>query len=188
MVEIGDFANNYCHDGNSLIVDFPQAPRKREEPLRHHAGSTTDDTASLATIEASSKLMMKRIKVRSVSFSDTSELTLVPYKSEQDLASAWYSKEDKNNQKRTILRNAVEVLRILKTGQALTPEDLCETVGMDNYMSPSLMLMSKIEKQRHAQSIIFAQTRLDPAVLSRFSRRSSLPSRQRAHERALSQF
>ncbi len=182
----GDFASTYCHDGNSLIVDFPPAPRRREVPLRHHASSTTDD--SLATLEASSKLMMKRTKIRSVSFSDTSELTLLPSKSEQDLASAWYSKEDKNNQERMILRNAVEVLRIMETGQALTPEDLCETVGMDNFLSPSVMRMSKIEKQRHMQSVIFAQTRFDPALLSLLSRRSSLPSRQLAHERALSQF
>lgn len=186
----GDLVNvDYCcYDGNSLIVDFPQAPRKRGEPRWHHARNTTDDTDSLATIEASSKPTMKRSKVRSVSFSDTRELALVPPKSEQDLASAWYSKEDQNNQKRMVLRMAVEVSRILKTGQALTPEDLCETVGMDNFMSLSLIRMSKIERQRHTKSIIFAQTRFDPALLSRISERSSLTSRQRAHERALSQF
>ncbi len=183
-----DFVNHHCHDGKSLIVDFPRAPRKRGEPLWHHAGSTTDVTDSSATIEASNKPMMKRAKVRSVSFSDMSELSFVPSKSEQDLASAWYSKEDKNNQKRSVLRNAAEISRILETGQALTHEDLCKTVGMDNFMSPRLMRMSKMEKKRHAQGIIFAQERVDPALLSRFSRRSSLPSRQRAYERASSQF
>ena len=184
-----DFVNHHCHDGKSLIVDFPRAARKRGEPLWHHAGSTTDVTDSSANIEAS-KPMMKRAKakVRSVSFSDMSELTLMPSKSEQDLASAWYSKEDKNNQKRSVLRNAAEISRILETGQALTHEDLCKTVGMDNFMSPRLMRMSKMEKQKHAQGIIFAQDRVDPALLSRFSRRSSLPSRQCAYERASSQF
>eukprot|EP00986_Skeletonema_menzelii_P018482 scaffold26645_cov150-Skeletonema_menzelii.AAC.21 len=162
----GEVVNNYDQDGNSLIVGFPQAPRQR-------GASISNDSA---------------YSVRSVSFSPTSELALIPSKSEQELASSWYSKEDKNNQKRMIQRNAAEVSRILESGQVLTDEDLCETVGMDNFMSPSHIQMSKIGKQRHAQSIIFAQDKCDPALLSRLSKRSSLKSRQRAHDRALSQF
>jgi len=170
-----------------LKVDFPPVPRKRGEPLWHHAGSAKDGTVSSTTIEASnsSPMMMMKAKVRSVSFADVSEF-LEPSKSEKDIASAWYSKEEKNNQVRTVLRNAAEVSRVLETGLALKHEDLFETVGLENLISPRLMRMSKTEIQRHAQSIIFAQTRCDdPALLSRLSKGSSLPSRQRAYERAL---
>ena len=172
-IRVRDFENNGCRDGN-------------------RRGSATGDTDSSTTIEASnSNPMMKRAKVKSVAFSDVSLLTLVPSKSESDIASAWYSEEDNNNQMRMALRNAAEVSRVLETGQALQHEDLCETVGIENFMTPPLMRMSRIEIERHAQSIIFAQTRFDdPALLSRLSKRSSLPSRQRAYERAmrLSQF
>jgi len=66
----GEVVNNYDQDGNSLIVGFPQAPRQR-------GASISNDSA---------------YSVRSVSFSPTSELALIPSKSEQELASSWYSK------------------------------------------------------------------------------------------------
>eukprot|EP00984_Skeletonema_dohrnii_P006293 scaffold2251_cov139-Skeletonema_dohrnii-CCMP3373.AAC.4 len=179
-----DFVN-HCHDGSSLIVDFPPAPRQRVEPRRHHAVSTDDSTATIEVAQP----VTKRPKVRSVSFSATSEMALIPSKSEQDIRSSWYSKEDKTHQKKMVLRNAAEVSRRLETGtDDPTDEDLCKTVGMDNFMTPHMIRMSKIEKQRHAQCIVFAQARFDPDLLSRLSKRSSLPSRQRAYERALSQF
>lgn len=170
-----------------LIVVFPPAPGNRGETLLLHAGSAVGDTDSSNTIEASNfNPMMKRVKVRSVSFSDVCEVALVHSKSEQDIASAWYSKEDQNDQMRMILRDAAEVSRVLETGQALTHEDLCKTVGIENFMAPRLMRMSKIEIQRHAQSIVLAQTTVDdPALLSRLSKRSSLHSRQRAYDRAM---
>ena len=175
-----DFLHHHCHDGSSLIVDFPQAPRQR-------GASISDDSVSSAPVEATQP-KKKRAMVRSVSFSATSELALIPSKSEQDLASAWYSKEDKDHHKRMILRNAAEVSRILKSGLVLTDEELCETVGMDNFLSPSHVQSSKIGKKRHAQSIVFAQDKFDPALLSRLSKKSSSTSRQRAYERASSQF
>ncbi len=165
-----------------LIVDLPSAPGNRGDPLLHHTGSATDDTDSSATLEASNfNPMMKQAKVRSVSFSDVRKVALVPSKSDQDVSSAWYSKEDQINQMRMVLRDAAEVSRVLETGQALNHEDLCKTVGIENFMAPRLMRMSKIEIQRHAHSIVLEQTSFDdPALLSRLSKRSSLHSRQRA--------
>ena len=171
--------HHHCHDGSSLIVDFPQAPR------RQRGASISDDSVSSAPVEATQPMKKKR---RSVSFSATSELTSIPSKSEQDLASAWYSKEDKDHQKRMILRNAAEVSRILKSRLVLTDEELCETIGMDNFLSPSHIRSSKIGKKRHAQSIVFAQDKLGPALLSQLSKKNSSTSRQRAYERASSQF
>ncbi len=186
----GDFVNH--HDGSSLIVGFPQVPRQRGEYLQHHAVGTTDADDSSATT-AVTHPMMKRSKVKSVSFSAISELVVVPSKSKQELAAAWHSKEERTRLKKGVLRNAAEVTRMLEleTGPDyhLTEEDLCKTIGMESFLNPRLMRISKDEKHRHAQSIVFAQARFgDPALLSKLSKRSSLPSRQRARERALSQF
>ena len=89
----GDFLYQH-HDGSSLIVDFPPVPRRQiGESRRHHAVSTTDDSS---TIEVTQQPMMKRSKkVKSVSFSATSTMVLMPPKSKQELASAWYSGEEK---------------------------------------------------------------------------------------------
>jgi hypothetical protein len=133
--------------------------------------------------------MMKRPRVKSVSFVATCELFWVPSKSKQELASAWYSEEEKTQFKKMVLRNAAEVMRMLETGPDYhhTEEELCKTIGMESFLNPRLRQISKNEKRRHAQTIIYAQARVDdPVILSGISERSSLSSRQSAHERALS--
>ena len=184
----GDFLYQH-HDGSSLIVDFPPVPRRQiGESRRHHAVSTIDDSS---TIEVTQQPMMKRSKkVKSVSFSATSTMVLMPPKSKQELASVWYSGEEKMHFKKMVLLNAAEVTSLLESSRPddLTDEVVCNTVGMENFLNPRLMRMTKLEKQRHAQSIVFAQARCDPDLLSQFSQRSSQRSRERAHARASSQF
>ena len=132
---------------------------------------------------------MNRRKDRSVSFSTTSELYILPSKSVPDLESAWLSKEEKDYQKIMVLCNATEISQMLDTMETahLTQEDFCKTVGMENYMNERLMWLSKIHKRRHSQSVVYAQAMLNPTLLAKLAERSSLSARQRAHERAKNQ-
>ena len=170
------------HDGSDLIVNFPQVAR---QPRRHSSLSNS----STATDKAGSMKTRPKAKVKSVSFSRTSELTLFPCKSKEELQSSWYSEEEKTQLKRLLLRKAAQVTRMLQEGPAhLTEEELCETVGLENFLNPRLSRIAKLTKQRHSQTLVFAQGRCDPALLAKLSEQSSLRSRERAHQRALIQF
>jgi len=164
----------------SLIVDFPH--RRHSWLLSSSVAPEDDMTCSAGIVKA------EMPKAKSVSF-PTSEMVLFPCKSKTELGLTWYSKEEKTQLKEQLLQSAAQVTRILdERPDQLTEADLCETVGMEIYLNPRLYRISKLQKKKHAQTLVCAQGRCDPAQLAKLSEQSSFRSRERAHQRALNQF
>jgi len=178
----------------SLIVDFPQVARQRQHSsLRSSiisedgivAGSGTSD--EIVEVEEPRPMIRPKV-VKSVSFSPTSKMTLFPCKSKAELKSTWYSEEEKTQFKRLVPLKAAKVTRMLdEAPEHLTEADMCETVGMETYLNPRLCRFVRLQRQRHAQTLVYAQGQCDPALLARVSEQSSLRSREQAHQRALNQ-
>ncbi len=165
--------------GGSLIVDFPH---RRHSWLSSSVAS--EDGMAGSEIVKVEEPQSKMPKAKSVSFSPTSKMVLFPCKSKAELGLTWYSKEEKTQLKEQLLQSAAQVTRILdERPDQLTEADLCETVGMEIYLR-----ISKLQKKRHAQLLVYSQGRCDPALLAKLSERSSFHSRERAHQRALNQF
>ena len=170
----------------SLIVDFPH---RRHSWLLSSSVAPEDDMACSAGIVKAEDPQPKMPKAKSVSFSPTSEMVLFPCKSKTELGLTWYSKEEKTQLKEQLLQSAAQVTRILdERPDQLTEADLCETVGMEIYLNPRLYRISKLQKKKHAKTLVCAQGRCDPAQLAKLSEQSSFRSRERAHQRALNQF
>ena len=170
----------------SLIVDVPHRRRRHSWSWLSSSVAPEDDMACSAGIV---KAEDRQPKAKSVSFSPTSEMVLFPCKSKTELGLTWYSKEEKTQLKEQLLQSAAQVTRILdERPDQLTEADLCETVGMEIYLNPRLYRISKLQKKKHAQTLVCAQDRCDPALLAKLSEQSSSRSRERAHQRALNQF
>jgi len=168
----------------SLIVDFPH----RRHSWLSSSVASEDDMAGSEIVKVEEP-QSKMPKAKSVSFSPTSKMVLFPCKSKAELGLTWYSKEEKTQLKEQLLQSAAQVTRILdERPDQLTEADLCETVGMEIYLDPRLYRISKLQKKRHAQLLVYSQGRCDPALLAKLSERSSFHSRERAHQRALNQF
>lgn len=175
----------------SLIVDFPVArPRlHRRHSWLSSSVAPEDDMVCSAGIVKAEDPQPKMPKAKSVSFSPTSQMVLFPCKSKAELGLTWYSKEEKTQLKEQLLQSAAQVTRILDERRVVTEADLCETVGMEIYLNPRLYRISKLQKKKkHAQTLVYAQGRCDPAQLAKLSEQSSFRSRERAHQRALNQF
>ena len=69
----------------------------------------------------------------------------------------------------------------------VTEEDMCEAVGMENYLNPRMCHIVRLLRKRHAQTLVYAQGQCDPAQLAMVSEQSSLHSRERALQRASNQ-
>ena len=166
----------------SLIVNFPEVARQKGRYSSLSRSSIISEDDMMAGAGASPKV------VKSVSFSPTSKMALFPCKSKAELKSTWYSEEEKTQFKRLVPLKAAKVTRMLdETPEHLTEADMCETVGMETYMNPRLCRIVKLLRQRHAQTLVYAQGQCDPALLARVSEQSSLRSREQAHQRALNQ-
>ena len=177
----------------SLIVDFPEVARQHHQHQHSilSSGVTSTSDAIMAGSGSGASEIVRRPKVvKSVSFSPTSKMALFPCKSKAELKSTWYSEEDKTQFKRLLAQKAAEVARMLydETPDLLvTEEDMCETVGMENYMNPRLCQIVRLQRKRHAQTLVYAQGQCDPALLARVSEQSSLRSREQALQRASNQ-
>ena len=179
----------------SLIVDFPEVARQHHQhqhsTLSSSVTSTSEGVIMAGSGSGASNEIVRRTKVvKSVSFSPTSKMTLFPCKSKAELKSTWYSEEDKTQFKRLLAQKAAEVARMLDDetpDHLVTEEDMCETVGMENYLSPRLCQIVRLQRKRHAQTLVYAQGQCDPALLARVSEQSSLRSREQALQRASNQ-
>jgi hypothetical protein len=150
------------------------------------AGSGTSD--EIVEVEEPRPMIRPKV-VKSVSFSPTSKMTLFPCKSKAELKSTWYSEEEKTQFKRLVPLKAAKVTRMLDEtpDHLVTEEDMCETVGMENYLNPRLCQIVRLQRKRHAQTLVYAQGQCDPALLARVSEQSSLRSREQALQRASNQ-
>ena len=177
----------------SLIVDFPEVARQHHQhqhsTLSSSVTSTSEDVIMAGSGSGASEIVRRPKVVKSVSFSPTSKMAMFPCKSKAELKSTWYSEEDKTQFKRLLVRKAAEVTRMLvdETPDHLTEEDMCETVGMENYLNPRLCRIVRLQRKRHAQTLVYAQGQCDPALLARVSEQSSLRSREQALQRASNQ-
>ena len=177
----------------SLIVDFPEVARQHHQHQHSTLSSsvTSEDVIMAGSGSGASNEIVRRPKVvKSVSFSPTSKMALFPCKSKAELKSTWYSEEEKAQFKRLLVRKAAEVARMLDDetpDHLVTEEDMCETVGMENYLNPRLCRIVRLQRKRHAQTLVYAQGQCDPALLARVSEQSSLRSREQALQRASNQ-
>lgn len=170
----------------SLIVDFPH---RRRSWLSSSVASEDDMAGSAGIVKVEDPHPKIKPKAKSVSFSPTSKMVLFPCKSKAELGLTWYSKEEKTQLEEQLLRNAAQVTRILdERPDQLTEADLCETVGMEIYLNPRLYRISKLQKKKHAKTLVYAQGQCDPAQLAKLSEQSSFRSRERAHQRAWTNF
>lgn len=180
----------------SLIVDFPEVARQHHQHQHSTLSSSVTSTseaedAIMAGSGSGASEIVRRPKVvKSVSFSPTSKMAVFPCKSKAELKSTWYSEEEKAQFKRLLAQKAAEVTRMLDDetpDHLVTEEDMCETVGMENYLNPRLCRIVRLQRKRHAQTLVYAQGQCDPALLARVSEQSSLRSREQALQRASNQ-
>lgn len=125
---------------------------------------------------------------RSVRFSDTAELVILAEQAsnnDDELGLKWYSQQEQDRLKRTMLNDMHEVWQKLATARMSLINPL-ELVGMDALLSPEVIVFRTEHKVIHVSTIIAAQERQtrmnirDDVELAWLSARSSTDDAERA--------
>lgn len=120
---------------------------------------------------------------RSVYFSPSSQVTLIPYSTQEEIDVRWYSKEERATLER-IFALSVGHMAIKRTQKPLhqfNPEELFECVGMESRMTLDMLELTHQTKRTHVRTIVAAQARqaaLDVSDEEELARLSCKGSRQ----------
>ena len=124
-----------------------------------------------------------------VSFSQISELALTP---RDKLESKWYTEEDCRTFNQALLNDIHRLRNVLAAAtpdDTIAENDLYECVGIEIYLSSSLLRLAEAKKREHADAVLVEHRsrRENDDYLSQVSKNSSRWARQRAHQLATKQ-
>jgi hypothetical protein len=130
---------------------------------------------------------------RGVTFSEYSELVLIPRSDEHALTATWYSSQDRNHFRQVLISEARRVskeIKALSPGEVLSHEQLCECLGVEVFITMGAARKADQARRSHISSVLSEQCRqkqvgeCDLERLSRVSKRGSESSTIRASKLA----
>ena len=126
---------------------------------------------------------------RAVSFSESSQLYIVPVDEHQDHSTIWYSSEDKHGFRQSMVASIRKVSREIEElpiGAAMTPEQLTDCLGIESFIVKGAARTATECRRAHINAILSEQRRqkrkgtYDVERLSSISQKGSLLSTERA--------
>eukprot|EP00569_Conticribra_weissflogii_P020627 CAMPEP_0171432898 /NCGR_PEP_ID=MMETSP0881-20121228/8182_1 /TAXON_ID=67004 /ORGANISM="Thalassiosira weissflogii, Strain CCMP1336" /LENGTH=170 /DNA_ID=CAMNT_0011953403 /DNA_START=44 /DNA_END=556 /DNA_ORIENTATION=+ len=155
----------------NLIVDFPASGRQRHRFTEY--------------IE--SNLITQSPRPRSVRFDDNNSIRFIEPAVESEANIRWNTKQDFNAYRKALRADVKKVLKMLESKpHEVTDKDLIQCVGIETYLSESLLNRVLKKRERHILCILDEQWRQDQfnisdaTMLSFVSERSSKWSVERA--------
>ena len=118
------------------------------------------------------------------------KVTLIKYPSQIDIKAAWYSSDDKRDQKLVLRKDLKKAAKIIRSSliENITDVELCETLGLENIISSDMAKQTLMQRNRHREAVLDEQHRQDclgiiyEEALDNVSELCSRRSRQRAHD------
>ena len=123
---------------------------------------------------------------RSVSFSPTSEMYMIPQDSNKSM---FYSEEDIDIFKRNSYRDALQMRRHFASGEEISREVLQDYMGLENFASQDVLRRIVTKRRAHVNAVLQEQQRGTNSSINSIAMVSMIYSRwarQRAEKIALS--
>ena len=123
---------------------------------------------------------------RSVSFSPTSEMYMIPQDSNKSM---FYSEEDIDIFKRNSYRDALQMRRHFASGEEISREVLYDCMGLENFASQDVLRRIVTKRRAHVNAVLQEQQRGTNSSINSIAMVSMIYSRwarQRAEKIALS--
>ena len=123
---------------------------------------------------------------RSVSFSPTSEMYMIPQDSNKSM---FYSEEDIDIFKRNSYRDALQMRRHFASGEEISREVLHDCMGLENFASQDVLRRIVTKRRAHVNAVLQEQQRGTNSSINSIAMVSMIYSqwaRQRAEKIALS--
>ena len=187
-------SNININDGSELIVDFGQPQRQRQIQLIRqgqgrpfdHAHTNTNTNTTNINSNSKGEGWSTSTKHKQVRFSDETRIHTLPYPSEEELLQRWHSKKDKIIFKQGLVRDVRNIRHLLSSipMEELEKEVLYWCLGLEALVSIQVTRFLREMKVRHSRSIVQLQHHLSDEQLAAYAMRSSLQSRERAHDLA----
>ena len=171
-----------ANDGNELIVDF--VDRSRLLPLSATSYSYAASDNKDRDMEVKHSPFTTTDK--QVRFSEDNCFHSIRHQSKEELFQRWHSKEDKFLFKKELARDVQSIRHLLSSTpmEELEKEVLYWCLGLEVLVSIQVTRLVREMKVEHSRSIVQIQDYLSDEQLAAYAMRSSLQSRERAHNLA----
>ncbi len=168
----------------NLIVDFPTYGRRRQRSM----ASSTSSEISGPSNSTPNKRERRSPSPRSVRFADANSTLVIDRPVNFDAKNSWNTSEDYRAFRRALRVDVKNTLKMVaeKPQDQVTNDDLIQCVGIETYLSQSLLKRAVKRREEHIHSILAEQQRqeelniCDSDLLSCVSEMSSKWSVSRA--------